>query len=318
MTSRFLERLAEGPLLCDGGCFRELERTAVLSRLTDMPRAVLEYPEAVLAMHRQFALAGAEVLQAVCWSTRDATSTAGPTVRDERYRVAVRLAHQAAGPDRYVAGTLTRYVEADDWGTLTEAQRRQTEREFEWRIGEQVDAGAGLFILETFETVEEVCLAIPYVKRAGRPCVVTLAFGETPFTRDAYLPGEAAKRLVDAGADVVGANCRRPPRTLLPLVEEMRRAVSVPLCTQPAAYEPSPGEVSVPWLAAPNASAAPGAHVVSPGAMAAYALEAVASGVRLIGACCGAQPHHVRAMAQALGKRTNVPVPEIARAPVLA
>jgi betaine-homocysteine S-methyltransferase len=318
VTEQFLERLAAGPLLCDGGYFRELERARVVSRLTDMPRAVLEYPEAVLAMHRQFVLAGAEVLQAVGWST----GIAGE--RDGRFAAAVRLVRDAAGPERFVAGTLTRYIAAGSatWGTMSSRQRTAAEALFERRIGEQAAAGVDLVILETFDCVEEVALAIPYVKRAGLPCVVTLAFGESDFTRDAYLPGEAARRLVDAGADVVGANCRRPPRTLLPLLVEMRRATGVPLCAQPAAYEADPAAVSVGALAEQGSEsevAIPSdARLLTPRAMADFALQAQALGVGLIGACCGAQPHHIRAMAEALQKPTGLPEPIAARRPVPA
>jgi betaine-homocysteine S-methyltransferase len=37
--------------------------------------------------------------------------------------------------------------------------------------------------------------------------------------------------------------------------------------------------------------------------VAAFATEAVALGVRYIGLCCGAMPHHIRAVAEALGRR---------------
>ena len=38
--------------------------------------------------------------------------------------------------------------------------------------------------------------------------------------------------------------------------------------------------------------------------MADFALQAKEMGVNYIGICCGAAPHHVRAMAEALGRST--------------
>ena len=41
--------------------------------------------------------------------------------------------------------------------------------------------------------------------------------------------------------------------------------------------------------------------------MAEYTAEARRMGIGLIGSCCGALPYHVRAMAEALGKSTDLP-----------
>lgn len=52
----------------------------------------------------------------------------------------------------------------------------------------------------------------------------------------AYLPDrtldevpfvEACRRLEDAGANVVGINCARGPRTMLPLLKDIRKVIKV-------------------------------------------------------------------------------------------
>ena len=101
MTSGFLDRLKDGPILGDGGYFLELERRCLGSFAKGVPWAVLDHPEGLLQLHREFALAGAEVLQAMTWGV-------GRMERDEEvHRTAVELAREAAGPDRFVAGTLS-------------------------------------------------------------------------------------------------------------------------------------------------------------------------------------------------------------------
>ena len=52
--------------------------------------------------------------------------------------------------------------------------------------------------------------------------MITLAF-EGPETRDGKTPGEAARMLEGAGADIVGANCWQDPTFMLPAIEQMRR-----------------------------------------------------------------------------------------------
>ena len=90
-------------MLGDGGYFLELERRCLGSYKDGVPRAVLNNPDGVLELHREFARAGAEVLQAMAWGV-------GKIDREEElHRTAVALAREAAGPDRYVAGTLSPY-----------------------------------------------------------------------------------------------------------------------------------------------------------------------------------------------------------------
>lgn len=303
MASGFLERLAEGPLLCDGGYYLEFERRCLGSYASKIPMGVLDYPEGVLELHREFARAGAEVLQAMTWGVR-------PMEREEElHHAAVKLAREAAGENRFVAGTLSPFVYSGQstWAPMTEQQKRDAQAFFEQRVGQQAAAGVDLFIVETFYSVDEVSLAIPFVKQAGVPAVVTMTYRDSEYTREGYRPGEGAKRLVDAGADVVGVNCMRPWQTMGPLMYEVRDAVSVPLCAQPTGYEVEPGEVFNRPLSRADLWPQVEPRVVTRFAMAEYTAEAVRMGIDLIGSCCGALPYHVRAMAETLGKHTDLP-----------
>jgi betaine-homocysteine S-methyltransferase len=306
LSRRFLDRLAGGPLLCDGGYYLELERRCLGSYASHIPMAVLDHPEGVLELHREFARAGADVLQAMTWGVK----TAGDIGRErEQNRAAVRLAREAAGPERFVAGTISPAVGGGiaRWGGLTDADRVLARDAFARSVAHQAGEGVDLFIVETFSTVDEAALAIPLVREAGVPAVVTLTFRETELTRDGYPPAEAAKRLVDLGADAVGVNCMRPWRTTVEIARQMRAAVSAPTCTQPTAYELEPGEVFNRALHFHGLWGGVEPRVETRFAMAQYAAEARSMGIGLIGACCGALPYHIRAMAEALGKPTDLP-----------
>ena len=190
---------------------------------------------------------------------------------------------------------------------MTEAERSAARAFFDRRIGQQAIAGVDVFILETFYSVEECTLAIPFVKAAGLPVVATLTFRDVEYTRDGHPPAEAARRLVDAGADVVGLNCMRPWYALEPLARQMRQAVSAPLCVQPTAYELEPGETFNRPLSVANLWTRVEPRVVTRYAMADYAREARGMGIAFIGACCGALPYHIRAIAEVLGKPVGLP-----------
>ena len=153
-----------------------------------------------------------------------------------------------------------------------------------------MDPGVDVFIIETFYSVEEASLVIPFVKEAGVPAVVTLTFRDSEFTRDGYDPVEAAQRLVDNGADVVGLNCMRPWQTMNDMARRIRDAVSVPVCVQPTAYQLEPGEVFNQAISRASLYPRVEPRVVTRFVMAEYAKEAEGIGIEFIGACCGALP----------------------------
>ncbi len=302
MASGFLERLNEGPLLGDGGYYLELERRCLGSFDKGVPWAVLDHPEGVLELHREFARAGAEVLQAMAWGV-------GKLDRDEElHRTAVELAREAAGPNRFVAGTLSPagIGQYQRRSPITEKERREAQAFFERRVGQQVAAGVDLFIVETFYSVEEASLGLPYIKDAGLPAVVTLEYKSGEYTSDRYLPDEAAKRLVDFGADVVGINCGRPWYMYRDIIHKMMAAVSAPICAQPLAYVLENGAEYTREIASGSSVHFELRHQPRR-EMADYARDAWDMGVKFIGACCGALPYHIRAMAEAIGKPTEIP-----------
>jgi betaine-homocysteine S-methyltransferase len=113
----------------------------------------------------------------------------------------------------------------------------------------------------------------------------------------------------DAGADVVGPNCGRGPATMLPLLEKVRRAVTVPVAGLPVPYrttESHPTFHSLEDPAAPDPAIAarpfPIALTCSRFEIAELTRQAKDIGVSYLGVCCGAAPHHIRSMAEALGR----------------
>ena len=78
-----------------------------------------------------------------------------------------------------------------------------------------MDPGVDVFIVETFYSVEEASLVIPFVKEAGGAgrghahLPRQRVYGATVTIR-----WRRAQRLVDNGADVVGLNCMRPWQTM--------------------------------------------------------------------------------------------------------
>jgi hypothetical protein len=62
---------------------------------------------------------------------------------------------------------------------------------------------------------------------SGVPAVITLTAYVPDMTTDDIPIPEACRRLEEAGAAVVGLNCGRGPRTMLPLIKDIRKVCKV-------------------------------------------------------------------------------------------
>ena len=80
------------------------------------------------------------------------------------------------------------------------------------------------------------------MKRTGLPAVVTLSAHRDENMFDGVPVVEACQRLEAAGADVVGLNCQRGPKTLMPIVRRVREAVSCHVAALPVPYRTTEAE----------------------------------------------------------------------------
>src|SRR5258705_5427994 len=61
---KLVERLADGPIICAEGYLFELERRGYVQAGAFVPEAVLDHPEVVAQLHRDFVHAGSDVVEA--------------------------------------------------------------------------------------------------------------------------------------------------------------------------------------------------------------------------------------------------------------
>lgn len=300
MTETILERLARGPVLGDGGYLLELEKRGYVQAGPFTPEVSLTHPEALAELHREFLLAGAEVLQTLTfYASGDKLATVGLAGKvEEINRAAVRIARRvAAEGDALVAGNLSltwAYDPADP--ESADRVRRLFDRQLEPMIEEGVD----FIIAETFSWLGEALLATERIRAAGLTAMVTMSYENEPKCYEGHGPGECARRLADAGADIVGVNCLRNPGNTLPLMREVREAVSGLVACQPVAYRTPSHQHDFTALEEFPLGLDP--LQLSRTEMASYATAAHEMGIDYIGSCCGSVACHVKAMAVVLGK----------------
>jgi betaine-homocysteine S-methyltransferase len=308
-----LQRLDQGPVICAEGYVFELERRGYLQAGAFVPEVVLEHPEVVTQLHRDFVHAGSDVVEALTYyAHREKLRVIGREGDLERInRRALEIAQAVAQESGALfAGDICNTNVFDPADTASQGVVRAM---FEEQVGWAVDAGVDYIVGETFSWAQEALIATEVIKRAGQTAVITLAMHQEDVTREGWSVAQACQRIADAGADVVGLNCIRGPGTMLPLLERIRSVVKTHLAALPVPYRTHPGEPSfqslrdLHWHGAWGSRPFPIAldpFTCNRFEIADFGRAALALNIRYLGVCCGAGPHHIRALAEAVGKTT--------------
>ena len=278
-------------ILLDGAMGTRLDERGLMSR----GRNNLDAPEAVLEIHREYALCGCHALTTNTLTMNRIyieTHDVGVDVRDVN-RAGAELARQAVDKDQYVLGDIS------STGQLLEPYGTYKESQFYDAFKEQADilaeAGADGFIIETmFDLREALCAVHACKDNFSLPIIASIALtteekgGRTMMGNSAQ---ECAKQLTDAGADVIGANCGDlDPTQMAVVVSLLRSATALPILAQPNAGKPKlVGNQTV--------------FEMDPAAFTAGIAKCLHAGSRLVGGCCGTTPEHIRAVASVLNRK---------------
>jgi betaine-homocysteine S-methyltransferase len=310
--TNLMQRLEAGPVICAEGYVFELERRGYLQAGAFVPEVVLEHPEVVTQLHRDFVHAGSDVVEALTYyAHREKLRVIGREGDLEPInRRALEIARDVADETgALLAGDIcnTNVFDPND-----PASRSAVRAMFEEQVGWAVEYGVDFVVGETFSWAEEALIALDVIKKAGQTAVMTLAMHQENVTRDGVTAADACRRLADAGADVVGLNCIRGPQTMMPMLREIRAAVKVPMAALPVPFRTHDSEPSFQslhdshwhgeWGARPFPTALD-PFTCNRFEIADFGREALALGVRYLGVCCGAGPHHIRALAESVGKK---------------
>jgi len=279
----FLELIKRRVVLFDGAMGTSLITSGMAAG--DCPEEWnLSHGEIIAGVHRAYARVGADVLQ---------TNTLGGTPMKlkasgldgragEINAQAVRLARQSCPDHCYVAGDIGPTGQfLPPVGTRTPEELRDTFREQALALaGEGVD----LFIIETFYDLGEILLAVEAVRSVSdRPVAATLSFEKKPrgfFTMMGDTPEDCARRLVAAGADVVGTNCNLGSAEMAEFAPLWRQAAEGPVLIQPNAGQPQVVDGRLHYQQKPEA-------------FTEDIIAIARSGIDAVGGCCGTTPEFI-------------------------
>ena len=301
----FLERLEQGPILSDGAMGTMLHQAGVEPGIC-FDSLNLSDPALVAEIHRKYIEAGAEIIETNTFGANEfklrkfGMHDQAEAINKAGVELARRVVDASFREDVYVAGSvgpLGAWIEPV--GRIRESKAFDA---FRRQIAALIDGGADAIVLETFNDVAELVLAIRAARdvQADFPVIAQLTFTRDDRTVLGDTPAEVAGQLAAANADVIGINCSGGPAQLLRLTGVMRRIVpGLKLSVQPNAGWPEQqvgGRVSYP---------------ASPHYFSEYALAFSEAGLTIIGGCCGTTPEHTHAMRTAIDDTGRSPSPQV-------
>ena len=315
MTKNLIERLNKGPVLCAEGYLFAMERRGYLSAGGFVPEVVLEHPEVVSQLHREFIRAGSDVIQAFTYyGHREKLRLIGKEeLLEPMQKNALKIAKDSRKEfkdlDLLVCGDVanTNIYHPEDKKSHSECQKM-----FEEQVAWAKEAGVDFVVAETINWTGEMKIALKAIKDAGLIAVTNFSIKASDKTREGHTPEDACKIMEDLGADVVGLNCYRGPKMTMKFLPKIREKVSCHVAALPVPYrttEKQPGflnQTDHGCDCIPGGNAFPVALdnlYCNRFEMAEFAKECANKKINFIGICCGAEPHHVREMSVALGRK---------------
>jgi homocysteine S-methyltransferase len=266
----------------------------------------LSNPTLVQSVHREYVAVGADMIETNTFGANRIKLQPhgfGDAVREinEKGARIAREAARAAPRPVLVAGAVGPLGKPmAPIGTVPEERAFESFREqVEGLLLGEVD----LILLETFSDLRELAQAVRAVRAVSGdvPLMAQMTFGDDGATPLGTKPDHVARTLTALDVDAVGANCSVGPELMLQVMERMATATSLPLSVQPNAGLPEVVEGRVLYLCSPEY-------------MAHYARRFLASGVAVIGGCCGTTPAHIGAIVgvvRALGpSRVTLEIPK--------
>jgi len=247
----------------------------------------------VEAIARSYVEAGSEVILTNTFgANRFVLDAHGESDRvAELCRAGAAISRRVAGKDVKVFGSIGPTGKIVMMGEVSPSELVST---FSEAAAALSDGGVDALVLETFNELEELKIAIEAIKNTtDLPVVACMTFGHGS-GRDRTMMGNSPEELVDlikhSAAEAVGANCGCGPDGYVEIAARLRAATSsLPIWVKANAGLPEIG---------------PDGHTVYPMQADDFALRAkkiVSAGANFIGGCCGTTPEHIRAIREMVG-----------------
>lgn len=281
-------------LLADGAMGTELQKRGLESGAC--PELLnISHPEIVRSVHRDYILAGADVIETNTFGANRARLKLHDSEHLVREIVLAATENiRSCSSHVYIAGSM------GPLGDLIEPLGLMTSHEAYDIFAEQAaafnEAKVDVIFIETMMAPEEILIAVKAVKEnTDLPVAALMTFenGQAGYrTMWGTSVSDAAFLLAEAGADIIGSNCGKGFDEMAGVVAEFVTASAKPLIAMANAGIPV-------WEEGKSI------YKETPEMISGDVRKIIEAKVRIIGGCCGTNPEHIREMRKILNLYTK-------------
>jgi homocysteine S-methyltransferase len=295
----FLDELNNSILIGDGAIGTELLARGEIPNI-GIESLNIKNPDVVIKLHQDYISAGSRVIE-----TNTFEANIPNLIKynaDKNFReiilAGVRLAQKAAlNKNVYIAGSIGPLPTIDGEVIPISDQKKH----FKDIILTLLDGGIDLLIFETFINVNELINAISIARSiTDIPIIAQMAFESHGKTVNGDSTDDFAKKAIEAGVDVLGANCGDGVSSIIKAIKQIAHFQKSMSAFMNAGFAEQVENRSF--------------YLATPHYLANRACELVDQGVNLIGGCCGTNPTTINTISKVIKsykfKRTIIVAPQ--------
>jgi methionine synthase I (cobalamin-dependent)/5,10-methylenetetrahydrofolate reductase len=287
MKKNFLEAIKETPQIFDGAMGTVIYERGVFIN-TCYEHLCVTNPDMILEIHQQYADAGADVIETNTYgANRFVLQGYGLGEQVKAINIAAAtLARQAAGEDRFVAGSIGPVGSSIE--LFSEEKLDEMRDIYREQMAALVEGGIDFIMLETFQSSSNAILAAEVAAEFGLPVVTSFVFGRDKLTPLSESVAHVYRAVDKCDAiDVVGVNCGGGAAVLYTNFEEAVKFTDKPFIIMPNAGLPQTVQGRLIYMSNPEY-------------FTEYCKNFIKMGARGVGGCCGTTPEYIGTMVKSV------------------